>query len=202
MNAFPVGLLLGLSSIIAIGAQNLFLIRQGIMKQNIAIAVITCFLCDSLLMIIGVSSVGILLMKMPMVKHIMLVFAIAFLGYYGASCFYRAYRGEVHTLSDEEKKKNSARKVLLLSLSFSLLNPHAMIDTFVIIGGSANQFTGIDKWYFLLGSMTSSLIWFSVLTFVASTFSSLLLRPRIFRSLEAGSGVLMWSIIVVLLNKI
>lgn len=202
MNAFEVGLMLGLSLIVAIGAQNVFLIRQGVLNQHPFFSAFICLLCDAFLMLLGVMGLGLLVMKLPVTQYVMLIGAGVFLLSYGGSCFYRAFKPQAKGLRSNNKMTASKkRKVFWLALTFSLLNPHAIIDALVLMGGSANQFHGVDRYYFLLGGICSSLIWFTGLVSIAKRYSYLLLKPRVWQCLEFLSGTLMWAVFLLILQK-
>lgn len=201
MSAFQVGLMLGLSLIIAIGAQNVFLIRQGVLNQHPYFSAFICLLCDAFLMSIGVLGLGVVLLKAPMVQTFMLVGAALFLGVYGASCFYRAFKTSGSKLNVTEKQHDSQKRVLILALTFSLLNPQAVLDTVILIGGSATHYHGLEKYYFLLGSVSSSFLWFMGLVFFARKYAYLLQKPRVWQCLEVISGTLMWGVLIILIEK-
>lgn len=202
MGAYQVGLMLGLSTIVAIGAQNMFLIRQGVMNQYPFFSAVICFLCDTVLIVLGVLGIGIVVFKFPMVQKMILAGATVFLLCYGGSCFYRAFRPASEKMSIETRQRVSQWRVIILAMTFSFLNPQAILDAMVLIGGSANQYGGSDKYYFLLGSLSSSLIWFIGLVTVAKRFSHILLKPRVWQCLECLSGMLMWSVLVLLYKKL
>lgn len=202
MHAFHIGLLLGFSLIIAIGAQNLFLIRQGVLNQHAFFSAFVCLLCDALLMFLGVTSLGLVLLKLPLLKEVFLVGGLIFLFYCGGSCFYRAFSGSRGEGLDVDKKNVSHKKVLFLAMSFSLLNPQAIIDTVVLMGGSANQFEGEDKYFFLLGGISSSVIWFFTLVFLARRYATKLLKRRVWQCLEVISGFFMWGVLLTLIEKL
>lgn len=203
MGAYQVGLMLGLSIIVAIGAQNMFLIRQGVLNQHALFSAVICFLCDTVLMLLGVLGLGIVIFKFPLLQKGILVGATGFLLCYGGGCFYRAFKPQTEEqINVQEQKTVSQGRVVLLAMTFSFLNPQAILDAMIVIGGSANQYNGLDKYYFLLGGLSSSLLWFIGLVTVAKRFSHYLLKPRVWQCLEFISGTLMWGVLLLLFKKL
>lgn len=202
MGAYEVGLMLGLSIIVAIGAQNMFLIRQGVLNQHPFFSALICFLCDTVLMVLGVMGLGLVVFKVPFIQKMVLVGATGFLLIYGAGCFYRGLKPKRQLVNFYDKQHVSQWRVVILAMTFSLLNPQAILDAMVLIGGSANQYVGQDRFYFLLGSLSSSLIWFIGLVTVAKKFSRYLLKPRVWQCMELISGSLMWGVLWMLFQKL
>lgn len=183
------GLLLGLSLITALGPQNLFLIRQGAMRKHAVLSAITCFFCDAILIIASVVGLRQLLEAHTGFRVGMTWFGALFLLYYGISALRQAFSKQSPQVT-QEQLRSSRWQIIMLALGFSLLNPHAIIDSLVLIGGGSGQYPGHEQ-AFLLGVLTSSLLWFSVLTLTAHFFSHLLSRPNVWRRVEGCGGVLM-----------
>ena len=183
------GLLLGLSLIMALGPQNVFLIRQGAQKKHAVLSAAICFCCDLILVCASVAGLHEVLELHPTLQIWMTWFGVLFLLYYGSLALKKAFATE--TNQPLTVKKNSNRlQIILLALGFSLLNPHAIIDCLVIIGGGSAQFPEHQQ-AFIFGVATSSLIWFSSLTFTTHYFSDLLTRASVWRRVEFCSGMLM-----------
>ena len=183
------GLALGLSLVTALGPQNVFLIRQGALRQYAVLSAAVCFVCDIILVSASVTGLHQLLTVHPTLKTWITCAGALFLFYYG----FLALRRSIKQLPNESMQLNGASnrlQIILLSLGFSLLNPHAIIDTLIIIGGNSSQFPG-HQHAFLLGVITSSFLWFTLLTLLTQFFSSLLTQQTIWRRLEFASGVLM-----------
>ena len=189
MPIFLNGLLLGLSLIMALGPQNAFLIRQGAMRQHAALSALVCFFCDLILITGSVIGLQDLLAANPPLRIWMTWFGAAFLMYYGLSALRRAFRQQPEGTVLEQSYR-SRWQIVMLALGFSLLNPHAIVDSLVLIGGGCVQFPGQEH-VFLLGVLSSSLLWFSALTFLAYYFSTILARDKVWRRVELGSGLLM-----------
>ncbi len=183
------GLLLGFSLIMALGPQNIFLIRQGAMRQHAVLSAMTCFVCDIILITASVVGLQDVLESHAHLRAGMVWFGAAFLLYYGVIALKKAF-----STPEQEPAREiysmSRWQIIMLALGFSLLNPHAIIDSLVLIGGGSGQFPG-HQHVFLLGVLSSSLLWFTLLTLTAYYFSNLLARASVWRRVELGSGILM-----------
>lgn len=193
---FKLGLLLGLSIIISIGAQNLFVIQQAMRNEYAYTCALTCVICDFILILLGATGPGILILELPSIRIILLSFGIVFLICYGVGALRRGINGEmaafnIASLTNDSQTVNSLGKMILLGLSFSLLNPQAILDTVVIIGGSANHYIDADKYVFVAGAMVASLLWFFGLALLAKCLSQKLMNKSFWRILELISGGLM-----------
>ncbi|MCA9333811.1 LysE family transporter, partial [Candidatus Saccharibacteria bacterium] len=188
MKALLLGLSLGFSLIIALGPQNVFLIRQAMIRRHTLIALGLCCLSDTILIVSSGTGLGVAGEALPLVKLVMTLFGLLFLLYYGASSLYSAY-ARITSLQamweEPEWRTNGPLVVALMALSFSLLNPQAIIDSFILIGGSAVQFHADTRALFLLGALLASYTWFCGLTFVASNCHSVLRNPKMWVALEA-----------------
>lgn len=194
------GLLLGLSLIMALGPQNVFLIRQGAQKKHAVLSAIICFFCDLILICASVAGLHELLAYHPVFQIWMTWFGAAFLLYYGTTALKTAFKSSRQT-DHQEKQHINRWQIVLLALGFSLLNPHAIIDCIVIIGSGSAQFPEHQQ-AFILGVATSSLLWFSSLTFTTHYFSDVLTRATVWRRVEFCSGVLMIFLSVKLANQV
>jgi len=183
------GLLLGLSLITALGPQNIFLIRQGAMRQHAALSALTCFICDTVLILASVIGLRELLESHATVRVWMTWFGAAFLIYYGVCALKKALGKPLSNVTLEQMRM-TRWQITLLALGFSLLNPHAIIDALVLIGGGSGQFPGFEH-IFLLGVLSSSLLWFATLTLTAHYFANVLSRPKVWRRVEGCGGMLM-----------
>lgn len=196
LSAFKLGILLGFSIIISIGAQNLFVIKQGLRNEYPYLSAFTCFLCDLFLIILGVTGMATLVIQFPILKNIMLILGIIFLSVYGSLSLKRSFNINVISKSLQELRKQtdehvSITKLILSALSFSVLNPQAILDTMVIIGGNANHYADAFKFHFVLGTISASFIWFFSLAGSASYFSNKMMNITCWRVLDLISGVIM-----------
>lgn len=189
MPVFLSGLMLGLSLIMALGPQNIFLIRQGALRKHAVLSAVTCFFCDVVLVTLSVIGLHHALETHPGVSVWMAWFGAAFLFYYGGATLLRGLKSTPVKMNIPNNGM-TRRQIIVLALGFSLLNPHAIIDSLVLIGGGSSQFPDHPR-LFLTGVITSSLIWFTVLTFTAYYFADILTQAKVWRRVEVASGVLM-----------
>ncbi|KTC88120.1 MULTISPECIES: LysE/ArgO family amino acid transporter [Legionella] len=183
------GLMLGLSLIMALGPQNVFLIRQGALRKHALLSAIICFFCDIILVCASVAGLNQMLKLHPTLQIWVTWFGVAFLLYYGTKAFKQAF--SKHTEQTVREQKNTNRlQIVMLALGFSLLNPHAIIDSLVIIGSGSRQFPEHPQ-AFLLGVISASFLWFTSLTVTTHYFSEILSRISVWRRIEFSSGLLM-----------
>ncbi len=183
------GLLLGLSLIMALGPQNIFLIKQGARRNHATLSAVVCFICDIILVCASVAGLHELLLTHPTFQVWMIWLGSAFLLYYAV----KALRSAFSKKKNEEKETtnhHSKTQIILFALGFSLLNPHAIIDTLVIIGSGSSQFPDHEL-AFLAGVITASLVWFSSLTFTTRYFANVISKDSIWQIIELLSGLLM-----------
>lgn len=194
MIAFKTGLTLGLSLIMAIGAQNIFVIKQGLKKDHAYFSAFICSLSDSLLILLSVTSLGALMTQIPALKMILLTTGVLFLIYYGTHSIYSGIKNKNENINLNHSTLNlasSTKKIFLIALSFSLLNPHAILDTVVLIGGIANQYTREYQLEFAAGTIVASFIWFFGLTTAAKHCAKYLSHNTTWRALDIVSGTIM-----------
>lgn len=181
------GLLLGLSLITALGPQNVFLIRQGTLKKHAFLSASICFICDFILIWASIAGLHRVLALHPALQEWLTWFGVAFLIWYGVRLIKQALAKKEKS---QVKEAHNRLQIICLSLGFSLLNPHAIIDSLVIIGSGSQQFVGHHQ-AFLFGVVSASFLWFSSLTFTTRYFSNVLSKATIWRRLEVSSGLLM-----------
>ena len=195
--AFLRGLGLGASLIIAIGAQNAFVLRQGLKCEHRFAVALTCTLCYAALIGLGAAGFGSLIAHNPRWIRLAAWAGAAFLFFYGARAFRSAWKPA--GLMTEDAPRASLGSALTTLLALSLLNPHVYLDTVVLVGGLSAQYTPRPRGFFALGAMTASLLWFFSLAFGASALAPLFPRPLAWRVLDTGIGLVMWSIALGLL---
>ncbi len=188
MNAVLAGLLTGLSLIVAIGAQNAYVLRLGLTRTYVGLAVVICGVSDVVLIFAGVAGIGGIVHQFPGVLSALKIVGTLYLLFYGLRCFWRARRPE--TLLPTDLARTTRSKVLLTTLAFTFLNPHVYLDTVLLLGSIGNQFHA-DRWLFAVGASVSSILWFSVLGFGARSAARLMSRPVTWRILDVGIGVVM-----------
>lgn len=204
---FKIGLILGLSLIISIGAQNLFVIKQGLRRESAYLCAWVCFLCDVILIVLGACGVSAFLLAFPKLKIAILIIGVLFLLYYALTALLNAMkiqtmRENLQKLQSQTQTNQSAKKLILFALSFSILNPQAILDTMVIIGGNASQYAVASKDLFILGTITASFIWFMGLATVTNYFSRVLLNVKFWCGLEIMSGLVMIGFASMFLYKL
>ncbi|MBI5230816.1 MAG: amino acid transporter [Coriobacteriales bacterium] len=198
-SAFVAGAALGASLIIAIGAQNAFVLRQGLKREHVLAVVATCVICDVALITLGAIGFGTLIGRFPTITSIAAWAGAAFLLAYGALAFRSAMRpSSMHSEAPERvaATATSTGAVVLTTLAVSLLNPHVYLDTVVLIGSLAAQYEPAPRVLFALGAATASFAWFFALGFGARVLAPLFDRPGAWRVLDTIIGVIMWSIAV------
>jgi L-lysine exporter family protein LysE/ArgO len=158
---FVQGALISGGLIIAIGAQNAFILRQGLLGQKVFYACAVCFICDAVLITLGILGVGSILQTSPLFLSSLAILGAIFLYWYGVNSFIRAYQGNSHLhIEQGTGKEQTIPKLMLTTLAITLLNPHVYLDTLVIIGGIGGTLGSEEKRWFLLGSLMASFIWF------------------------------------------
>ena len=193
MLAFFKGLGIGAGLIVAIGAQNAYLLGQGVRQQHRFTLALTCILIDVVLISLGVMGVGELVKLHPLLTHVARWLGAAFLLVYGAKAFYAAWN-TTGLKQDTTHKSKRTWKVIVTVLSISLLNPHIYIDTFVLLGSIGSQFPWPARGYFTLGAICASVIWFFSLTYGAGLLAPFFKQQRAWRILDSCIGCIMWAI--------
>ena len=195
MIAFLPGLLTGLSLIIAIGAQNAFVIRQGLTKQHVLLVVAICAVSDALAIVLGVSGLGAIIQGLPWLLEIIRWFGVAYLTWFGIKSVRSVFKDQ--SLDASGVQRGSAKKVALTVLGVTWLNPHFYLDTVILLGSIGNQF-GTDKWWFATGAAVGSVLWFSAIGFGAKAASGLMKKPVFWKVLDSIIAVVMFSIAILL----
>jgi L-lysine exporter family protein LysE/ArgO len=186
------GFLLGLSLILAIGAQNAFVLRQGLLRRHVLAVCLVCALSDAVLIAAGVAGFGLLVERLPGLPRAMAWFGAAFLFWYGATRFRAALRPG--SLRAAEEEATSFRAVIATALAFTWLNPHVYLDTVVLLGGIAAGFVGAARAAFGAGAVAASFLFFFGLGYGARLLAPLFARPQAWRALDTGVGVTMWAL--------
>lgn len=194
---FLSGLILGFSLIIALGPQNVFLIRQGALRQHALLSASICFVCDIILIVGSIAGLHRLLELHPVLEKWITLAGVLFLFYYGSISLKNSF-AKKSPAELQNPKLGNRLQIILFALGFSLLNPQAIIDSMVIIGGGSARYTEHLQ-AFSFGVLTASLVWFFSLTWAAYYFSSILTRQTVWSRLEFVSGLLMFTIGISLL---
>ncbi len=190
MHAYFAGLGTTLSLIIAIGAQNAFVLKQGLMRRHVLATVLFCALSDAVLILAGVLGAGALAARAPWFLEAMRWGGAAFLLAYGARAFRAAWRGG--SAMQAAQGAVSLRATLLVLAALTWLNPHVWLDTVVLLGSISAGFG--DRTGFALGAVTGSVLFFFALGYGARWLSPVFARPVAWRVLDLGVGLVMWAI--------
>lgn len=186
------GLMLCAGLIVAIGAQNAYVLRQGLLRQHVPLVVAFCCVCDMLLIGTGVWGLGKLAAWSPRLLQAVTWGGALFLFAYGLLAAKRAWQGGGHlALDTEHTRPQPAGKVLAAVAAMTLLNPHVYLDTVVLIGGVAAGFAATEKWAFWLGAASMSVLWFCGLGFGARLLQPLFRREGVWRLLDTLIALMM-----------
>ena len=190
---------MGAGLIVAIGAQNAFVLRQGLQKRQVFITALVCVLCDAALIVLGVAGFGTLVSSSALLSAVAAWGGAVFLFVYGARAFRSAFRaGGLETQSGPILTR---REAVLTTLAVSLLNPHVYLDTVVLLGSIGGQFRGGARAAFGAGAVTASTVWFFGLAYGAARLGPLFRRPLAWRVLDVVIGIVMWSIAASLVRE-
>jgi L-lysine exporter family protein LysE/ArgO len=188
-NASVDGLLTGLSLIVAIGAQNAFLLRQGLRRMRVGAIVAVCTLSDLVLIVAGVSGIGAIVAHAGWALVLVRWIGVAFLTWYGLSSAWRARRRSALTAQRDGSRSRGA--VVRQAFAFTWLNPHVYLDTVVLLGSVANAHGPSGRWWFAVGAGAASALWFTSLGFGARLLAPLLATARAWQVLDLLIGVTM-----------
>ena len=193
------GLASGLSLIVAIGAQNAFVLRQGILRSHVLLVVAVCAASDLVLIVLGVGGIGVLIERAPAVLEIVRWAGAAFLLAYGALAASRAFRGSA---SAEPGVRQGGTRLAVLGtcLSLTWLNPHVYLDTVLLLGSLAGTHGPEGRWWFAAGAGLGSVAWFAALGAGARYLAPLFQRRNAWRVLDAGIAVVMITLAMLLVT--
>jgi len=192
LDALVAGFLTGLSLIVAIGAQNAFVLRQGLLRQHVGAVVTVCAVSDLVLIAAGVAGIGAIVQHAPAALTVVKWLGVAFLTAYGVRSLLRArHAGALRASSDGEPR---LRAVVLQTLALTWLNPHVYLDTVLLVGSIAAHHGPTGKWWFGAGAGLASIVWFTGLGYGARVAAPLLARPRAWQMLDVLIGLTMLAI--------
>jgi L-lysine exporter family protein LysE/ArgO len=195
LNASLDGLLTGLTLIIAIGAQNAYVLRQGLRRAYVGRVVTICTLSDFVLIVAGVSGIGVIVQHAGWALVAVRWFGVAFLAWYGLSSAWRARR-PASSLSAAQDNPGGGSAVVRRILALTWLNPHVYLDTVVLLGSIANAHGTSGRWWFAVGACLGSTVWFTGLGFGARLAAGLLATPRAWQVLDLLIAATMLGIAV------
>ncbi|NDL56807.1 amino acid transporter [Phytoactinopolyspora sp. XMNu-373] len=190
-SSIAIGFVTGVSLIIAIGAQNAFVLRQGLRREHVLPIVLVCAAADAALISAGIAGLGAVISAYPAAVDITRYAGAAFVAGYGVLAARRAARPQAMTPSDHAPA--TLKAVLLTCLAFTFLNPHVYLDTVVLLGSIGNQH-GDGRWMFGIGAVLGSFAWFFALGYGAGRLSTFFARPASWRVLDALIAAVMFAL--------
>ncbi|WP_405062963.1 LysE/ArgO family amino acid transporter [Kribbella sp. NBC_01505] len=186
-----------LAMIVAIGAQNAFVLRQGLRREHVLPVVLVCALSDAVLISCGIAGLGALISASPLALSIAKYGGATFLLAYAAFAARRAFRPTAMAATDHTP--TALRTAVLTCLAFTYLNPHVYLDTVVLLGALANQHGPDARWLYGLGSVTASFTWFFTLGFLSRRLTPVFTRPRAWQYLDTTIALLMTTLATTML---
>ena len=194
LSAFLTGLFLGLSLIVAIGAQNAFVIRSGILRNHIFYIALFCAISDSLLIILGIAGISFFLKDvMNEFSNIIFGFSALWLFTYGLLRIRSALINNYITV-DNNSKSSSLLKAISIVAVFTFVNPHVYLDTMILIGSISQQFLDTNRIYFAIGACAASFIWFFSIAYGAKLLTPIMQKPAHWRNLDLLIALIMFVI--------
>ena len=198
LNAIVAGFSLGFGLILAIGAQNAFVLKQGIRNQHVFWICLCCAVSDALLIVAGVSGFASLMGWFPWLEPLTRYGGALFLFIYAALNFKDAFFADVSLDNVDAQQPQSLRAALLVCLAFTWLNPHVYLDTLVLIGSVSTQYTG-QQVMFAMGAVIASFMFFFSLGYGSRYLAPVFAKPSAWRCLNGFVGCTMLAIAVILL---
>jgi L-lysine exporter family protein LysE/ArgO len=190
--AFAKGFGVGAGLIVAIGAQNAFVLSQGIRRNHEIVIPLTCSICDSILITLGICGVGSMVASNPGLAKVTAWGGALFLFWYGLNALRSAMRPG--SLQANKQVSGTLKATIAATLGLTLLNPHVYLDTMVLIGTIGSQFMGEERRLFAMGAILASFVWFFGLSMGGRVLAPLFQRPMAWRILDSLVGITMWSI--------
>ena len=194
LQSFLTGFFLGLSLIVAIGAQNAFVLRQGILGQHVFYVALFCALADALLIIIGVAGISFILNSViNEISNILFGFSALWLSGYGILRLNAVFKSDIMIEIDASKSKDLLPTISIAAI-LTFANPHVYLDTMVLIGSISQQFLGYYKIAFAIGACLASFVFFFSLAYGAKLLEPIMQRPYSWRILDGLIAVIMFTI--------
>jgi L-lysine exporter family protein LysE/ArgO len=200
--AFMQGLLLSAALIAALGAQNAFVLRQGLLNAHVGPVVALCAGMDALLIALGVLGAGWFAQRLPWLAPVLTVLGAVFLMGYGTLALRRAWLAQPGVLTPASDGRSSRRAALLQALAFTLLNPHVYLDTVLLVGSVGAQQPSLAlQCSFVVGASSASAMWFSGLGYGARRLAPWLSKPSVWRGIDMAMGLLLIGLGMALLRQ-
>jgi L-lysine exporter family protein LysE/ArgO len=181
--------------IMAIGAQNIHVLRTGIRREHIGLTVITCILIDAVLIGLGVAGVGSLVQSSPLLLAVAKWGGAAFLLWYGLRSWRAVFTGSAMQITPDQAR-TTGREALISVLALSLLNPHVYLDTVVLLGAIGGGFAPAGRPSFFAGAVCASAVWFVALGYGATRLSRLFAKPVAWKWIDGIAGTTMLALSV------
>ncbi|MCR8674467.1 L-lysine exporter [Micrococcus sp. HG099] len=182
------GLLTGLALIVAIGAQNAFVLRQGVRREHVGAVVLVCMASDAVLILAGTAGVGALVQAVPWLLEVLRWGGALYLLWFAVSSLRAALRPQG---LGAEQAPRTAGSVIATTLALTWLNPHVYLDTVVLLGSLANQHGPDARWVFAAGAVAASVLWFTALGYGARLLARVLADPQAWRVVDVVIAVVM-----------
>ncbi len=196
--SYSIGFVASAALIIAIGAQNAFVLRLGLLGQRVLPVILLCAFSDAVLITLGVGGLGTIIASSPSLLAAARWGGAAFLATSGATSLHRALRAEASALAAASGPALSASRTLVTALGFTFLNPHTYLDTVVLLGALGGSQPLAGRVPFVLGAVTASFTWFFALGYGARRLAPVFAHPLAWRVLDAFVGVLMLFLAIAL----
>ena len=195
--AFISGFLISISLILALGPQNVFVLRQGLLRSHVFASCLVCSISDALLIAAGVLGVGLFITQIEGLAVWMSIGASIFLIFYGCLRIKSALNPKGLEVDDSESK--DLWPTMLAGLAFTYLNPHVYVDTLLLIGGASSRYTGDDQLMFGVGAATASFVFFFSLGYGAKSLSPLLNNPESWKIIDLFVAGVMFTVAGILM---
>jgi len=193
---------LGASMIIPIGAQNAYVLNQGIKRNHHLTTATICSILDMIFISLGIFGGGAILSQNEILLTSVTLGGIAFLVFYGFLSLKSAFKLESESESKDEVVARNRQTVILGALAVTLLNPHLYLDTVVILGSIGGQFEGYDRIAFALGTIIASFVWFYTLSIGAAKLAPTLSKPKVKKSIDTAVAIIMFTIAYILTSEL
>jgi L-lysine exporter family protein LysE/ArgO len=193
------GFFLGASLIIAIGAQNAFILRQGLLRSHVFVLCLICALADAVLIAAGVAGLGTLVAQSPLLISVVTIGGAVFLAAYAVKAFRRAM--VPHAMEADGTNNVSLKAAVATCLAFTFLNPHVYLDTVLLLGSLSAAYAGPARAAYGIGAAAASFIWFFGLGYGARLLQPVFARPLAWRILDAVIGIVMALLALSLLSR-
>jgi len=194
------GFLMGAGLIIAIGAQNAFVLRQGLKREHVGLVVAVCVFGDVTLILLGVAGIGTLVQRYPLLLQGLRFGGAAFLATYAFMAARRAWLGHV-SLAPSSMVVPDWRRTILACLAFTFLNPHVYLDTMVLLGSISTRYPGASRWAFAGGACLASISWFTLVGYGARVLQPVFRNPVAWQVLDASIAIFMGVLCLSLLFR-